>query len=247
VRGQDEAGFDELLADLDAVVWEYETDAELYAYMSPSCERLFGYPHERWLTEPEFWESIVHPDDLERVEAHYRAVESQGGHHRVEYRFRTQDGCEVWVRDVVHVIDRGPRRPALVRGVTIDITEQRRAVDALADAEQRYRSLVERLPAVVYLWSLEHSTHGEPVYISPQLESLLGFTPAEWLADPGFWERRMHPDDVPWVVERSEEAEVAGCPYVFDYRVLERDGREVCLHDESLPVAWETDGRAIPW
>ncbi|MEX1102373.1 MAG: PAS domain-containing protein [Actinomycetota bacterium] len=245
--GQDEARFEGLLADIDAVIWEYETDAENYAYMSPSCERMLGYPRQRWLDEPFFWRSVIHADDQQRVLDFYHVVEREPGHHRIEYRTVHAQGHELWTRDVVHVVDRGPGRSKLVRGICVDITEQRRATDALADAEARYRSLVEQLPGVVYLWSLERSDYGEGTYISPQIEDLLGFEPSEWLADTRFWERRMHPDDVDRVYQEADAAEARGESYHLDYRMIARDGREVWVRDESYPVGWTPEGRAILW
>jgi PAS domain S-box-containing protein len=248
VDRHDGAGFEGLLADLDAVIWEYEAgNDDRFTYLSPSVERLFGYPYERWLQEPEFWRSTVDPGDIERLEGHYRAIEPEPGHHRVEYRVQSADGRSHWVRDVVHVVDRGPGFPKLVRGITVDITEQRRANEALADAEARYRSLVEQHPAVVYRWSLERSTYGEGIYISPRIEDLLGFPAADWLGDPRFWERRMHPDDVAWVFEKAEAAEADGRSYDLQYRMIARDGREVWVRDQSYPVRWDADGRATIW
>ncbi|MEX2275313.1 MAG: PAS domain-containing protein [Actinomycetota bacterium] len=242
-----EANFEELLGDLDAVVWEYETDAEAYTYISASCERMLGYPRWRWTDDPGFWASILHPDDTDRVKRFYEAIEREPGHHRVEYRVITADDRQIWTRDTIHVIDRGPSRSRLVRGICIDITEHRRAVDALAEAEQRYRSLVEHLPGVVYVWSTEHDEHGEGLYIGPQLEELLGFTPAEWMADRELWERRMHPDDLDRVWNSTEGSERSDEPYELEYRMIARDGREVLVHDESYPVAWSEEGRATVW
>ena len=240
-----DANFEELLGDLDAVVWEYETDADVYSYVSTSCERMLGHPRHRWTQEPEFWISILHPDDADRAIRFYEAIEREPGHHRVEYRVITADHREVWTRDTIHVIDRGPGRSRLVRGICIDITEHRRAVDALAEAEQRYRSLVEHLPGVVYVWSNEHDEHGEGLYIGPQLEQMLGFTPAEWMADSYLWERRMHPDDFDRVWSGSDDEKDEA--YEVDYRMIARDGREVWVHEESYPVAWADDGRVTVW
>ncbi|HET9906360.1 MAG TPA: PAS domain S-box protein, partial [Anaerolineales bacterium] len=74
-----------------------------------------------------------------------------------------------------------------------DITERKQTEAALQAAEAKYRALVERLPAVVYTSDL--GTTGAWHYVSPQIESLLGFTPEEWIADPGLWYQRVHVDD----------------------------------------------------
>ena len=61
------------------------------------------------------------------------------------------------------------------------------------EAEHRYRSLVEHLPAVTYV---DVAGTGQPVYVSPQLQSLMGVPAEEWVERPDGWTQRMHPDDL---------------------------------------------------
>ena len=73
----------------------------------------------------------------------------------------------------------------ITRSLTAEIAQRQRAEEALRDAETRYRSLLEELPAVPYV--AEPGAEGEWLYVSPRIESLLGFTPAEWMADRHLW------------------------------------------------------------
>ena len=66
-------------------------------------------------------------------------------------------------------------------------------LDEISSAGEDYRRLVERLPAIVY--ACELGEHGRWRYVSPQVEEILGYTPEEWIADPGLWARQLHPDD----------------------------------------------------
>src|SRR5271156_6761184 len=68
--------------------------------------------------------------------------------------------------------------------------------------ELKYRSLVDRLPAVVFMASLEGGI-GD-AYVSPQIEATLGFSQGEWLQDPIRWYQQIHPDDKErWSVEAA--------------------------------------------
>jgi diguanylate cyclase (GGDEF)-like protein/PAS domain S-box-containing protein len=99
-------------------------------------------------------------------------------------------------------------------------------------AEEAYRRLVERLPAIVY--RAEVGEVGAWTYVSPQIESILGFTPEEWCADPALWERRLHPDDRDRAIADEQAAALGATVGSSDYRMLARDGRVVWLADDAV-------------
>jgi diguanylate cyclase (GGDEF)-like protein/PAS domain S-box-containing protein len=105
-------------------------------------------------------------------------------------------------------------------------------------AEGQYRSLVERIPVVTYTAEFGANCHWH--FVSPQIETMLGYTPAEWCADPDLWYERIHPEDRPRVLEADEASRRTGSPFSSDYRMIARDGREVWVRDEA--VVTEHDG-----
>ncbi len=113
---------------------------------------------------------------------------------------------------------------------------------ALPNLEAKYRALVEQIPAVVFMAYLDEAV-GE-AYVSPQIESLLGFTQEEWLQDPVRWYSQVHPDDkMRWSVEAAELF-FTGKPLRAAYRVLSRDNRVVWFHCEAKMIRRD-DGS--PW
>lgn len=111
-----------------------------------------------------------------------------------------------------------------------ELAERQQTEVALHAAEARYRELVERLPVVVY--SSETGAAGRWLYVSPQIESLLGFTADEWLADPQLWFRQMHADDREPTLRTEAQALAASQPVHMEYRLAARDGHIVWLRDE---------------
>jgi len=108
--------------------------------------------------------------------------------------------------------------------------------------EAKYRTLVEQLPAVVFMAYLDRAI-GE-AYVSPKIEELMGFTQAEWLEDPVRWYNHIHPEDQRrWSVEAADMF-LTGKPLRSAYRVLSRDGRVVWFQCEVKMVR-RADGR--PW
>jgi PAS domain S-box-containing protein len=112
----------------------------------------------------------------------------------------------------------------------------------LPNMQARYRSLVEQLPAVVFLVYLDRGI-GE-AYVSPYIEAALGFSQAEWLEDPVRWYRHIHPEDNLRWSEEAAEMFLTGKPLRSVYRVIARDGHTVWFHCEAKMVRSD-DGH--PW
>jgi len=116
-------------------------------------------------------------------------------------------------------------------------TEWDRDKAELSAAENRYRTLVERLPAITYVAEL--GACGPWHYVSPQIESMLGFSPAEWLSDPASWINRIHPEDRENVLAVEEHFQKHRDLFQAEYRVFARDARILWFRDEAvmLPTA----------
>ncbi len=113
---------------------------------------------------------------------------------------------------------------------------------ALPEVDARYRTLVEQIPAVVFMAYLDKGI-GE-AYVSPQIEQMLGFTQEEWLNDPVRWYQQIHPEDkARWSLEAAGLF-MSGQPLKALYRVLARDGHVVWFHCEAKMVR-NDDGQ--PW
>lgn len=105
---------------------------------------------------------------------------------------------------------------------------RRNAERALHEAESRYRSLVENMPAVSYLAAADG---GEWLYISPRIEAMLGFSPDEWLNEPGRRLAQIHSDDRERVASQAGRSLAGGVAVPLEYRLLTRDGRVIWVQD----------------
>ena len=121
--------------------------------------------------------------------------------------------------------------------------ERARAIDSLADAERQIRTLIERLPSITYRAGL--GAHGEWYFISPQVEEITGYTVEEWMADPGLWERAVHPDDIDWVLEAEDQSGVDGKPLDVAYRIRKRDGEMIWVRDRASVGTVDENGVLI--
>lgn len=103
------------------------------------------------------------------------------------------------------------------------------------DGAESYRALIEEIPALTYVaWA---DDAGSRAYVSPQLQSMTGFSPGEWLAEPDMWVRRLHPEDRERVLRQFRDACASGGRFACEYRILDREGRVVW---------WRDEGRVLP-
>jgi PAS domain S-box-containing protein len=114
---------------------------------------------------------------------------------------------------------------------------EHRAVAALLEGAAKYRMLIEHIPAITYIaaWDVESST----LYTSPQIESMLGFARAEWMADPTRWLTQIHPEDRAFVLAELAHLHGGGAPKPCEYRMLTRDGRVRWFRDETAILKGE--------
>ena len=108
------------------------------------------------------------------------------------------------------------------------------ASTTIRDAELRYRTLVEQIPAVTFMASLDGA--GNELYVSPQIEAMLGFTQEEWLENPILWYERLHPDDRDLWQEGFARTCTTGEPFRSEYRFVARDGGIVWVSGEAKVV-----------
>ena len=114
-----------------------------------------------------------------------------------------------------------------------DISDRRSAEQFRAEAEAKYQTLVEQVAAISYIAEL--GMDGQWLYVSPQVETMFGFSVDDWLANSRVWVRHIHPDDHV-VVEAAEEASKRGERFQAEYRVIRQDGRVIWVSDTAVVV-----------
>jgi PAS domain S-box-containing protein len=132
-----QARYRELFQQLPAVVYlEVHAFGGSWVYESPRVKDLLGYTPEE-SGRPGFWKTRLHPDDRERVLAEDARCEQTGDPWRMEYRQIAKDGRVVWVRDHAVLVRGEHGEPSFWHGIMIDITEQKLAEQAMAQAVER--------------------------------------------------------------------------------------------------------------
>ncbi|MDB6149785.1 MAG: putative Sensor histidine kinase [Chthoniobacter sp.] len=135
----------------------------------------------------------------------------------------TADGRVIWIAEYARTVRGLNGLPIYFEGSVIDVTERKQAEVALKRSEEKFRHLVEMTNVVPWEADL---VSGRFTYVGPQAERFLGLSTDEWL-EPGFWDRRVHPEDREWVSIVRGEAIHKGQSFECEYRMIRKDEQVV--------------------
>ncbi|HMJ35824.1 MAG TPA: EAL domain-containing protein [Baekduia sp.] len=167
---------------------------------------------------------------------------NDGVAHEATITLRRRDGSAFRAEmRITPVRDAGGRLTEWI-AVVDDVTERAEALDRLALAEARYRGLVEHVPAVTYVAAWDE--HATLTYVSPQIETLLGWPPDAFLADQDLWYRCVHPDDLGRVRAIEVASFASGERIDTEFRMRTRDGRELWVRDKEAVIRG-ADGKPL--
>ncbi len=205
--------------------------------VNDSLCRLLGYEASD-LRGRSVYDLIAHAK--ESVDANRDAVLGEGRTELGEREYRRKDGSPATFEVGVGKVSHDGRQAVCV--VVRDVTEGREMEAKLREAEERYRTLVEQIPAIIYVEDIETNV---TLYDSPQIEDILGYSRDTYENDPGYWEGIIHPEDRERVMEAEAEAVERG-HFRLEYRAHAKDGEVVWLRDEATIVP-DDEGRPRFW
>jgi PAS domain S-box-containing protein len=104
----------------------------------------------------------------------------------------------------------------------------------LLEAEERYRTLVETLPLATYIDRDDRVTG--TAWVSPQIETITSYAPADWTSNPNLFSEVLHPDDRDHVLAEMQRVKETGGSRDNEYRLVRRDGSVVWVHDSAVAV-----------
>jgi diguanylate cyclase (GGDEF)-like protein/PAS domain S-box-containing protein len=178
-----DARYRAMVEQLPAVLYVADLGADAtWHYVSPRIQELLGYSAEEWKSDSSLWMSHIHPDDRQQVleDENFDGRRQIGARTVSEYRMRTRDGREVWIRDEGVVIGNERNEPLRYRGFMIDISAQKEAELALRASEEQTRLIIESASQAY----IAIDAQGRIIDWNAQAEATFGWSRKEALGEP---------------------------------------------------------------
>ena len=199
-----------------------------HIYVNAAFARMMGYERPESMLGAH-WQKVYDPRDVQLVQEQIRKSLEAEGKWSGQITLRRRDGTAIPVEMAI---------TTLANGVTAcighDITARKDAEKARLDAENKYRTLVEQVAAISYI--AEVGMDGQWHYISPQVESITGYTQDEWLANSRNWISHIPQEDHA-VIEAAEAASLRGERFQAEYRIVRKDGSVIWVSDTAVVVS----------
>ena len=217
----------------------YAKDRDLrYVYLNPAGVALIGRPLEEILGRRRA-DFVIHDNVEEELDVADREVLSSGETHVSQERFTSPDGAWKVYRSTKFALRDRDGAIVGVGGLTVDISESYASRDALAESEEKYRSIANAMPALV--WSAD--AEGLRDFYNDRWRQFVGGNASR---DDGWgWLDRVHPEDRARVESNARRSISIGEAYGVEYRMLGEGGPRWFL-ERAQPVRNE-DGRVYRW
>ena len=209
-----------------AMIWMTDADGGL-RFLSRAGLDFTGRTLEEELGRG--WEDVTHPDDLPLVYEAYELARDGRENSEITYRLRRHDGEWRWVLERANPNFDSEGRFVGLTGTTFDVTEQRKAEQALKASEERLRHVFEITPAMI--WMTDPA--GMVSFFSRSGLEFHGRSMEEWQGRG--WELDVHPDDLPRVLEMYDGAVAARTGYEAEYRIRRHDGQYRWVFERGSP------------
>jgi PAS domain S-box-containing protein len=216
-----------------AHVGHWERNLETNQIMwSDEIYRIFGLEPQAQTFFTQDWLELIHPEDRMRIANAISEAEHELRRYNVEYRIIRPDGEMRFVQSQGEVSRDDSGRPRRLFGTLQDITERRRALNALSDSEERFRQVTESIDEVFWLSDIART---RTFYISPAYERIWGRSRERLYNEALAWQEAIHPEDQQHVREAVQKSLSTGS-FEQIYRILRPDGTQRWIRDRGFPV-----------
>jgi len=199
----------------------------VHVYANSAFARMVGLPSAQ-AALGKTWQQVYDPRDVAVLQEEVRASVLATGKWSGQIALHRRNDTTLPIEMAITVTAQGG-----TVCVARDISDRLNAEHARAEAEIKYRTLIEQVAAISYI--AEIGVRGQWLYVSPQVEIMLGYAPEEWLAGSRDWLCHIPVEDHSIVIS-AEERSARGEPFQAEYRISRKDGGTIWVSDSAVVV-----------
>jgi len=228
-----------ILNNIDQVIFSIDMASYIFMYISKSCENLYGYTIEEFISTPMLWKAAVHPDDSYVIN-NLEAGMAQGEPLFFQYRIIRKDGGMRWV-DVKVIPTLNSMR--IITGLDVvvtDITDKKENQQRLENAHNELNKLFNSIDEVLFSVDMQAF---RLIHMSAACLRVYGYTPDDFYTSINLWKSVIYPEDV-WIAEEQMINLMRGEHVVNQYRITHKDGNIKWVENKVAP-ALNAEGKLV--
>lgn len=228
-----------VLENVDEVVFSKDLRTSQYAYISPSCEKIYGYSVSEFMANTSLWKEVIHPDDAGLIRP-FDNITAATGELRAQFRIIHKDGSVRWLSSRLIPVPGEAGKPILIDVVVNDITEAKVTQQELFEAHGELNRLFNNINEV--LFSVDMRT-ARLTHISTACEKVYGYTTSDFFTNPDLWQSVIYPDDKSIAQQHVQDLQ-QGRQVINRYRIIHKNGSLRWIENRITP-GLDADGQVV--
>jgi len=202
---------------VNSIIYDWDVEQETVERTEGLFDVLGYHPEEAEPTVT-WWRARIHPDEQQQLQAQIKEALAHESFYSLEYRVRDKNEQYKYVWDKGRIIRNPEKRGVRVVGSTLDITDRKRAEEALRESERRYHTLAKVSPVGIF----HTDAQGDCIYVNKRWCEMSGLTLEESLGQG--WLCALHPEDRERIINQWVRTVLEGWPFKSEYRFQRPDG-----------------------
>ena len=204
------------------VFWLFDWIEQKVIYVSPAYEDIWGRSVKDLYNNYEEWGKSIYSDDLAYAEESFAKIEHTGGGETREYRIVRPDGTLRWISDRGFAIKDETGKVYRIAGIAEDITERKLAQQALQESEEKFRTVAEQSPNMIFI-----NKQGRVVYANRKCEEMMGYSRKELYAAEFDFLLLIAPESIEQVMSSFKKHSAGEEVEPYEYSLIGKKGERM--------------------
>jgi PAS domain S-box-containing protein len=231
---ESEERFREMAQHIREVFWLFDWISQKVIYVSPAYEEIWGRSVEDLHERYEEWGESIYPDDLTYAEESFAKIAQSGGGEIREYRIVRPDGTIRWISDKGFAINDENGNVYRIAGIAADITERKLAQQALQESEEKFRTVAEQSPNMIFI-----NKGGKIVYVNQKCEEMMGYKRDEFYSPEFDFLTLIEPESIETVRSSFKKHSTGQEVEPYEYSIVNKKGKRIEVINTTKLINYE--------